>query len=250
MSQSKDGIEQEGQAQEPLQSVSYPPIGEEEVVEPKVEEEDRLAALERKIEEQQAQFAEERRTWQHSIDRLLQQRQERQEPHQPAGPSVDFSGLPDPVEKPEEFQKTLQQRVGSALQNQQKQLQEYWQQTSQKQFSEKEHLDRLWNKFQTEHSDLADKNALLQGTIATYKGELSQRGLDIQQEIYQNPDNFINEVARRMRAELGTPAPAPVNRTGGLGGGTSYNGGGKGQDKKYPGFMEQLKKAQLDSGLV
>lgn len=243
-------------------SMTFPPIGEpeQEAEEPATGEEDRAKDIEARIrDELRTEFAEERRNWQQTVDRLLQGVPQQQKPQEetPQQPQVDFSNLPDPVEKPQEFQQELQRRMANTLQAQQQYVTKQFEQSQQQyqtQAQREKALDDLWNKFQSQYQDLAPKEALLRGAIQSESMVYRQRGLDPADGILQEPDQFMERVAARMRKELGvddntTPSPTP-NRTGGLAGGTSYNGASNSGGKQPPGFLAQLKKAQADSGLI
>lgn len=254
---------------EGLPQPAFPNVGEPEESNPANEGdsslEEKLAEYQRKLEERDTAMAEERRQWQQTIDKLLQGQTTAQPPKEqaPAAPEgVSFEGLPDPVERPQEYQAELAKRVNDAMQKQAAHMQQLMQQGTQQfsqQMSEKERLDALWEQFKTNYSDLADKQVLLNGAVAAEMQEMKARGLDPMQGIWANPDAFMKSVAGRMKKELGvtddpgagreTPPTTP-NRTKGLGGGTTTSGAGKGKEKEPPGFLNQLKKAQMDSGLI
>lgn len=265
----EDAQNPNGEQQKPemLSDMTFPPIGEEEqqTAAEGGEQNDlaaRLQAIEERFEKEQQAFAEERKSWQQTVDRLIQQqaapRHAPAEPQQPQG--VDFNDLPDPVDKPEDFKRALAEKFQKTLQAQQQAQQ---QQASQQQ-SVSQQLDALWERFKSEHADLAGKTITLQGAIVAERNDMQMRGIDPQQGILSDPDGFMRRIADRMRSELGTttqndppPAPGsqqttqqPANRTGGIAGGTSVNGSGKGKGKEPPGFLAQLKQSQLDSGLI
>lgn len=230
----------------------------------------RLAAMEERLENERQQFAEERKQWQSSVDRLIQGQAAPQQPQQPAQqpsqprqedlPGVDLSGLPDPVDKPQEYQAELGRRISAAMHQQAQTMQQRMQQTqqqTQQELDRDRQLNELWDKFKTEYSDLADKQITLNGAVTAEFNDMRRRGVDPMQGIFANPDGFMQSVATRMRNELGQPAngdgnqpPPQPNRTKGLGGGSKPSGAGEGGGKNPPGFLSQLKKAQLDSGLI
>lgn len=244
-----------------MPEITFPNIGEPEPdEEPAVDPKEDLAAKIR--EELRAEWDAERANWQKTVDKLLQglpaqaPQQPQQEPA-PKAPALDFSNLPDPVDKPEEFRRAMQEQMSQSFQAQQEYLRHQYQQ-EQRQYqtaAQKEKaLDDLWGKFQTSYSDLATKETLLRGAIQAESESYRQRGMDPADGILREPDDFMERVASRMRKELGAPAPAAPsptpNRTGGLAGGTSYNGASNVKGKEPPGFLSQLKKAQADSGLI
>jgi hypothetical protein len=247
---------QEGQPEEAFSGLSFPNIGEEE---PQEEPQDdlaaKVAAMEARLEAETKAFQEERSRWQQTVDKLIQTQATRpSEPQQPQQPQVpSFHDLPDPVDKPEEFKQALQQRMHQQFQAHQQELQKF-QQTQQTQQSFASQLDNLWSQFQQKHSDLAPKQALLQGVVGQERARMEQQGLDVQQAILADPDGFMDRVATKMREELGQPAAPqqqqqPVNRTGGLGTGSNVNGKGGSKPQGFAGFVDQIKKSQLDDGL-
>lgn len=238
---------------------AFPNIGEPEPEpeqkEPEPDLSRRLAELQEQLKAQNEAAAQERQQFQSTIDKLLQSQQPK--PEEPKEPQVDFSNLPDPVEKPEEFQRELQARMSQTLQAQQQyvshQAQSQYQQYQTLAQRDKA-LDEMWNKFQTSYSDLAGKEVLLRGAIQAESAGYEKQGLDPVDGILKDGDAFIERVAQRMRNELGVQAPgtpSTPNRTGGIGAGTSYNGASSKPDaSKAPGFLAQLKKAQADTGLI
>ena len=255
--------------------ITFPPIGEEE---PPAEPasapdpvQEQLAKMEARFEANQRAFEEERTRWQQTVDRLIQS----QAAPAPAAPApqeqpkgIYFGDLPDPVDKPEDFKRALAERFEKEIsQRLSSTLDQYQQQTSQQQTSQQA-FDAMWAKFQQDYSDLADKTTTLKGAIVSEREAMQARGLDPQQAILADPDGFMRRIATKMRDELGVTAPSvqdtevpppastpgqgqqTANRTAGVGGGSTQNARGTGQPKPPPSFIEQLKKIQLDSGLI
>lgn len=246
--------------------ITFPPIGEEEQ-DGAAPETDPVQAQMQKLQEQfeqsQQAFNEERARWQQTVDRLIQTQSapQRQEPEAPKQQPVDFADLPDPVDKPEDFKRALAEKFEKQLTERMSSSLNQYQQQSSHQQTQQQAFDSMWAKFQQDYADLADKTTTLKGAILSEREAMSARGIDPQQAILADPDGFMKRVADSMRKELGTTggeppaptAPAPeqqANRTGGVGGGTNMSGGGAGKGKKPPSFSEQLKKFQLDSGLL
>lgn len=257
-----------------LPEPSFPPIGEVEDDEGEQGDgsslEERLAALEAAREEERKQFDSERQRWQTTVDRLLQSQAAPaqshppaqpapQQPAQPQMPEVNLNGMPDPVDRPQEYQQELARRVNYAMQQQSQAVRqqfEQFQQETQQATSQEQQLNQLWDRFKSEYSDLADKQITLNGAVSAEMQGMKQRGVDPMRGALADPDGFLQNVANRMRRELGTPngggegLQPPPNRTKGLGNGTKVNGNVAGKGEKSPGFLAQLKKAQLDSGLI
>lgn len=282
--QGQEGQEgQEGPSMVP--DITFPPIGEPE---PDGQaggdgdgDDPKYAALERQLEDMKKSVEDERQYYRQTIDRLIQGQQPpqpayQQQPPQPAAPpQPDFSNLPDPVDKPEDFQRELSARVSKAMEAQR----EYYQNTTQQQQQQfqsqtdkQRALDEMWSAFQRDYSDLAPKQTLLRGAIAAEKMEMQQRGVDFERSMFADQRGFMERIANRMRAELGTTGDSgqgdytggqggqgnrppqqngnPPNRTGGLGGGSNYNGKGAGGEGKHISFSQQLKNRQMNDGLI
>lgn len=200
---------------------------------------EQLRALEQRLQQYEAKES----TYQQTINQLLQGRQ--QEPQeQEQGFSLD--DLPDPVEKPDEFKRLLQDRIKEFSTSQIQQVQ----QRTQAEFSHKEGVSLLDRKFRERYGDLAEKELLLGSAAAA---EFRAAGsLD---NALRDPDGFVDKVAERMRRELGqtgsTGNRPPKGRTAGASGGTTGNqSSGGGKQQPAPGFLSQLKKAQMESGLI
>lgn len=273
---------QEGQeGQQMVPDITFPPIGEPEPSDPNAAggggEDPKYAALERQFEEMKQAQEEERKYYRQTIDRLIQGQQAaqpQQPPQQPSQPPApDFTNLPDPVDKPQEFQRELGNRFNQSLQQQLQYYQQTTQQQQQSQQSRQQALDNMWNTFQSQYGDLAQKQTLLRGAIAAERAEMQQRGIDPEQGMFMDQNGFMERIASRMRTELGTPGNGgqssynggqdggqggqqlqqggnPPNRTGGLGGGSNYNGKGAGSGDKSVSFSQQLKNRQLNDGLI
>lgn len=246
------------QGREELEAMTFPPIGEEpepSAEEPSAKPDDVSELRERleRFEAKEREFSERERRMQETIDKLLTSQQAQQRPSQPSEPeSISFNDLPDPVDNPAEFKRTLGERMQRMLASQQ--------QAQSQQQTRQQRLDALWNQFQTRYPDLAKREALVNGVAALEANQLRSRGLDPQEALLVDPDGFMDRIARRMRQELGEGESGsepdgkqeqqrPATRTAGVSGGSQPRGGDKGA-QKAPGFIEQLKRAQQDSGLI
>lgn len=212
--------------------------------------EDRFAQLEARFNEQAEQFTQREQTYQSTISRLIQG-------NAPAGaaapagktPEIDWNDLPDPVEKPDEFKRAIGERVTTSIEAARSEV------GSELDYRSK--VDALWNGFRSEYPDLAKKEALANTVAASV---IKSRGVDGASWALDNPAEFSQQVAARMKAELGiTDEPGEgggkpnsrANRTAGVKGGSKSTSGAGGKGGQAPkGFLAQLKQSQLESGLI
>lgn len=203
------------------------------------------------IEELRAEMAalraereEERKRFQGTIDSLIQRPAAPGAAPEPKAATIDWNNLPDPVEKPEEFKRALADRQKQAADAMRNELRQEVEQSNR--------VNRLWYDFRTEYPDLAKKEALATATASAVARELG--GIN-----WDNPSAFMQKVAERMKAELNItddkanppPRSKPSNRTAGVGAGSKGAGGvASGKDDAPKGFLDQIKKLQLESGLI
>lgn len=229
--------------------------------EPSVDE--KLAALEAKIEEQDRLRTQEREFYQNMLAaRMGQQGQDGQDQGQDQGAAgISFDDLPDPVDKPEEFRKGLSQKFNSAMEQERERIQ----QSVNHQTSNAQALDRMWNTFKQRYPDLAEKEALVSGVTNMEAQRIRAQGGDVPSVVMADPDGFMERIAGRMKQELGISdndngqqegnhgqngrQGGGAGRTRGVSSGTRQQGRPRGGEQPRP-FMDQLKKTQLDSGLI
>lgn len=203
------------------------------------------------------QLREDLRSKDQMITRLMGQQQQGGQPAQTSsGQDLDINldDLPDAVEKPQDFKKALSQKLSSMAQqtNQQSQAQ-------QRQMA----IQQLETGFKAKYSDLASKRALMRAAVTEESQDLRSQGIDPEQHILNNQEEFLDRVADRMQQELGHTGsedeggqPSSRRRSGkrttGVSGGSAPSAPRKrgGSEKKPPSFAEQLKKSQLDAGLI
>lgn len=196
-----------------------------------------IADLRAKMEAAETRHQQERLMWQTALMRP------NPEPEPPQLPS--FDDLPDPVENPEEFRKTLSQRMTQSFAQQQEAVTRRLETST----SQKQDLDNLWSRFKSEYEDLAGREALVQGAAALEVQKLRAQGIqDPHQAIMADQDGFLSRVAARMKAELGEDVKP--NRTQGVGGGSRTVVKPEKEDKPAPKFVDQLKAVQLQNGLI
>lgn len=196
---------------------------------------------------QQIREAQEReRQYHQTLNRFMSQAPASQQPQAESAESLyDYSDLPDPVEKPEEFKKQLADR--------QRRIAEYQALQTTQHHQRQQAVGSLEAKFREKYPELAKRTILLGGATSAEVAALRAQGLDPTSVAMNDSDGFLDRVAKRMRDELGGPddrRPSP-SRTKGLGGGSFSKGNAprKGNEKVV-GFADQLKKAQLDGGLI
>lgn len=237
-------------------------------------EQKRLQELEQQVQAQQ----ERERHYQSTLESLMAQRYPaaqpaaqapQQQPAQQQQPLFTTEGLPDPVSNPTEYNNKLQERINAALQqNQQSTTQVY------EQMARGQALDSVWNRFTSQHADLAKHDLLVNGASQQLMSELKSRGVDPVQVAMQNPDTLVHELANRVQGALqsvsggqqtgqgqppasgqGQPPQAPqqyqqgVPRTQGFAAGSTTPQAPQ-QQQQPPSFTEQLKKAQSDTGIL
>lgn len=228
--------------------MSFPPIGEDDSAQdqgkPGLPAGDKLPdieALRSELTTLRESYEKQRQRDQELIDRLIQGQRPQVQPD-PMDAPVKFDDLPDPVDKPEDFRRTLAQKFEMALAQRERRQSVMSQQQAL--------LDGMWNRFQTEHPDLAKRPALVQGAAAIEATALRQSGIDMDAYLRSNPDGFLSRVVQRMRAELGMEATTPKDsgRTVGVSGGTVSQAKAPAAPKA-PSFMEQMRKFQAEDGL-
>ena len=184
-------------------------IGDPEPVAPAAApsaEQQRLAELEQQLQQQGSQM-------QQMLQAMTQMatRGAQPVPAAPAAPAFpDFSleGLPDPISKPTEFTKQLQQAIGQREAALTQHLTTNLTHNITSQLTKAQALDRCYDRFTAAHPDLARYSTLLQGAFLAESNNYRQHGIDPLDVAAQNPDSLIANIAQRMRAELGVTAPA------------------------------------------
>lgn len=276
-----------GQQQQP-QTLWPHTIGEPEPPAPAPElsdEQKRLQQLEQELAEQRQQWNQREQHYQSTLEALMAQRYpaqgyqqgpaQGQQPAQPQTPQFSLDDLPDPIQSPTEFKTKLAEKIGTTLQSQsQSQAQVY------EQMARGQALDSVWNRFTTQHAELAKHDLLVNGASQQLMSDLRARGIDPVALAMQNPDSLVGALAERVQAGLaqfsgqqpgqqpgpGQPPqqlgpaqqgqqPAPQQhqpgapRTQGFATGSTATGAPQ-QPQQPPSFTEQLKKAQQDMGVL
>lgn len=191
-----------------------------------------------------------------------------QQQQAPTPEDLKLDDLPDPVDDRQKFNQELGKRIDQYVKGQQQQFQ------TQNQFQQQ--LADLDSQFRRNYPDLADKEMLFQASVQQEANKMKQAGLDPRQAAFMQPDKFLQDVASRMRSELGADPDGGGQqqqaaagggqkqqpkqkgqgggRTKGVSGGSSPGNSGKrgsGNQQQPPkGFIDQLKGRQLDDGLI
>lgn len=184
--------------------------------------------------------------------------------------ALNLDDLPDPVEKREDFNKELGTRINKFVST----SQQNFAASVTAQNSNTQSLQDLENRFTRDHGELAKKPALFQAVMTQEVANLKNRGLDPSKFVFADPDGFLKKVAEGMRNELGltedddlgdeetTPGRKTkvVNlnakrkrlpRAKGVRAGSTARTPSKktGRDKPTS-FIDELKKQQLEMGIV
>lgn len=142
-----------------------------------------------------------------------QQYPQQQAPQEPAGlPEFSLDGLPDPVSKPTDFTKQLQERIAARDTQLTQHLTNNITQNITGQLSRAHAMDSVYNRFVQQHPDLARYQSMVQGAAAAEFSNLKQYGYDPAMIAQQNPDSLVANIAARMQSELGIQPgqqPAP-----------------------------------------
>jgi len=196
-------------------------------------------------------------------DHLVTAVSNRPAPAAPAAPEPEpaldlVTGMPDPVQDLAGYNREVQNRTQAYVQASTQRATQSVRSEMSTTNNRADAANRFENTFRTEHADLAAKPLLLQTALAAEARDRRARGEDPIAAIAANPSAFAATVAKRMRDELGTPAPTTtvtttpaVNRTGGVSGGTRPAANTPtGAPQKPMSFVAAMQKAQSDSGIL
>jgi hypothetical protein len=131
--------------------------------------------------------------------------------------------MPDPITDKDAYAARIRADILSELNTQNAQMSAH--QAAQAQAAQR--VDVLWETFEERYSDLAEDPALVEVAASKVIKEMGRRGVDTNKYMFQASDQFLEDVAKRMKADYGhvfekggTPsAPATgANRTAVFGG--------------------------------
>lgn len=139
--------------------------------------------------------------------------------------------MPDPVTDPDGYRQwlgsTIATSVGTAINA-------YAQQQYQAQTAEQQ-ADALWDRFSSQHADVAKHPELVQVAVSQLRSDLVAKGVDVKRYMQVQGDKFLADVAARVKTDYapmfqgtieGGPAGSqPVSRTAGVFGGAEGGGG-------------------------
>lgn len=142
---------------------------------------------------------------------------------QPAPQGLSFEGLPDPVTDPKAYGEALAARI--AQQN--IEAMRAAQASQQQQQASESRVEALWERFEEQYPDLAGDETLVEVAATKVVKEMAKRGVDVQKYMFLTSDQFLSDVADRMKKDFGKlfdkddePAPQAPDRTAGIFGGT------------------------------
>ena len=182
-------------------------------------------------------------------------------PAKPLSTALDFKDLPDPVENREDFNRVLGERVSKFVNEHTVATTAAITNQNQTQAG----LVDLENRFTRDHKDLAGKPGLFQAIVTQEVAKLKNRGLDVQQFIFADPDKFVTLVAKNMRDEVGIEesddeeeeaklktSGRKTSRTQGVKGASmpKLKKSGKDVGKKPLSLVKEIKKQQHAMGLI
>ena len=222
-----------------------------------------LSALQEQMEQLKTTQQEERTFFQNLMTQVAQPQQQQQQ--ETAAPEFNVDDLPDPVEDRTGFNKALATKVNAFVKDSTEQTAAAVMQQS----NQNQGVKDLEQRFLSQHPDLAKKSALFTAVVTQETNKLRNRGLDVRQFVFADPDKFLTTVAAEMKAELGMDdsdddlddddtrtVRKPVggkrkSRAKGVrGGSTPALKKSKSRGKKATGFVAELKRQQSELGIV
>jgi hypothetical protein len=117
----------------------------------------------------------------------------------PAKAVLDLKGLPDPVDKPTEYNTELATRINAVVDQRVHAVQ----QGQQSAVEQAAAADRLWQGFVTKHPEWADYPDLV-GTVAkNVVDDATKRGIDPQKYLFVTSDLYFDDVAKVLDEKYG-----------------------------------------------
>jgi hypothetical protein len=136
---------------------------------------------------------------------------------------LDMSGMPDPYEKPQEYQAMLAERVNAVIEARTHAVE----QAVTGRMTEQQQRDGLWKGFEQKHEQWAAYPDLVGAVAEKLARQAQQSGLDPQKYMFQNTPQFYNDIVKELdanyaalleTAEGDEPAGGAAPTTGPLGG--------------------------------
>jgi len=176
----------------------------------------------------------------------------------PQAPELSLDGLPDPMEKPEEYQRAVAARTAQYVRDSLAAEQRAQQAQSAQSRSQQEMVDQLWDDFREKYEDLADKEDIVKLAAEKVVTRAKMRGLDTQALVFKATDQFFEDVAEEASEIISKLQPdedgedgdeddaADAGRTAGVFGGFNPAGGavaakpGNSEDKGLAGDIAEF----------
>ena len=228
-----------------------------------------LLALQEQMDQLKTNQKDERDFFQNLMTQVAagaNQQQQQQQQQQPTAPEFSVDDLPDPVEDRKGFNAALADKVKNFV----TQTNEQTAAAVLAQSSNNQGINDLQNRFMTQHPDLAKKSALFTAVVTEETNKIRNKGLDVRQFVFADPEKFLNTVAESMKEQLGiedddldeddetdtrtvrkSASGKKKSRAKGVRGQSSPSLKKKAAKGKKPvGFVAALKKSQADLGIV
>lgn len=178
-------------------------------------------------------------------------------PVAPAPPEVSFKDMPDPSLEPERFASEMAARTTALATQAAERAANARIAPAASAMDVQQKLADLKTRFTSAWPDLKDYGDLVDAEIGRRSRDAAARGMDVEAMVLGNPDGFVKDVGTAVTArltELRGPATKEDSGDGSgrdvalVGGGPTPGGGGKKTKAEPADFMQQLAKAQRDSG--
>ena len=163
------------------------------------EQAERLAALEKQLEDLRNQLSATER----ANMALLSTSPSLNEPQAPQLINIDTIKLPDPALQPDEYATAVQRRTEAQFENNRRKQE--FEQSQQAQIKEK--ADRLWDAFTEKYPGIAEDKARIEFVAARVASAAKARGIDVQRYMFGTQDKYIADVAAEYEKIFG-----PVER--------------------------------------
>lgn len=166
---------------------------------------------------------------------------------------VDLKGLPDPMEDKDGYAKALNDRIQANIIARQEYEAAMAEAEEQQYAIVNGRVDGLWQDFQRSNPELAKFPNRIRHMAQDVVEAASQRGINVQEYMFKQPQRFFADVVNAYKAEYGEPEKEddglPEGRTEGVGGGDFMKGSPEteAEAKKYD-FVKELKTTQATSG--
>lgn len=223
---------------------------------------DEVAALKEQLARMQTAQEEERRRNTELMAQLFQGRGDGgtvlQQPQPASGIELDFSGLPDPRDDFEGYQKGLAERLGSMGAQMRQQITSEIVGATQTQQQVDALQNEAWERFGKNHADLAGFPEIVQIAVGQVAQDLGRRNVDPMSLLRTNMDDYVSRVAekagglvRKIRGDNDDEGGADPGRTSMLDG-AGPKPRGKPDPAKAPAqgqFVSSIKQLQKELGI-